>query len=102
MPASISTANGHLRPPLSRLNRCVIWPSVKGSATWWDYKLAGPAFNRLRDLVAEGYVGKVLSCTMIVSTPTWGTEFTHDWAYMADRSNGNTLLTSPGGHSIDE
>src|SRR6267143_1586811 len=59
------------------------------------------AFNRLRDLVAEGYVGKVLSCTMIVSTPTWGTEFTHDWAYMADRSIGNTLLTSLGGHSID-
>jgi predicted dehydrogenase len=59
------------------------------------------AFNRVRDLVADGYVGKVLSCTMIVSTPTWGTEFTHDWAYMADRSNGNTLLTSPGGHSID-
>jgi predicted dehydrogenase len=59
------------------------------------------AFNRVRDLVAEGYVGKVLSCTMIVSTPTWGTEFTQDWAYMADRSNGNTLLTSAGGHSID-
>ena len=59
------------------------------------------AFNRVRDLVADGYVGKVLSCTMIVSTPTWGTEFTHDWAYMADRLNGNTLLTSPGGHSID-
>ncbi len=59
------------------------------------------AFNRVRDLVADGYVGKVLSCTMIVSTPTWGTEFTHDWAYMADRSNGNTLMTSPGGHSID-
>src|SRR5467141_4721072 len=59
------------------------------------------AFNRVRDLVADGYVGKVLSCTMIVSTPTWGTEFTHDWAYMADRSNGNTLLTSLGGHSID-
>jgi predicted dehydrogenase len=54
------------------------------------------AFNRVRDLVADGYVGKVLSCTMIVSTPTWGTEFTHDWTYMADRSNGNTLLTSPG------
>jgi predicted dehydrogenase len=58
-------------------------------------------FNRIRDLVADGYVGKVLSCTMIVSTPTWGTEFTQDWAYMADRSNANTLLTSPGGHSID-
>jgi hypothetical protein len=58
-------------------------------------------FNRVRDLVAEGYVGKVLSCTMIITTPTWGTEFTRDWAYMADRSNGNTLMTSSGGHSID-
>jgi predicted dehydrogenase len=58
-------------------------------------------FNRVRDLVAEGYIGKVLSCTMIVTTPTWGAEFTRDWAYMADRSNGNTLLTSVGGHSID-
>src|SRR6202041_1016918 len=58
-------------------------------------------FNRVRDLVAEGYVGKVLSCTMIITTPAWGTEFTRDWAYMADRSNGNTLLSSPGGHSID-
>src|SRR5260370_38084853 len=60
-----------------------------------------PAFNRVRDLVAEGYVGKVLSCTMIITTPAWGTEFTLDWANMADRSNGNTLMTSPGGHSID-
>src|SRR6266436_1166721 len=58
-------------------------------------------FNRVRDLVAEGYVGKVLSCTMIITTPAWGTEFTLDWAYMADRLNGNTLMTSPGGHSID-
>jgi predicted dehydrogenase len=58
-------------------------------------------FNRVRDLVAEGYVGKVLSCTMIITTPAWGTEFTRDWAYMADRSSGNTLMTSPGGHSID-
>ena len=58
-------------------------------------------FNLVRDLVAEGYVGKVLSCTMIVTTPTWGAEFTRDWAYMADRSNGNTLLSSPVEHSID-
>jgi predicted dehydrogenase len=60
-----------------------------------------PVFNRVRDLVAEGYVGKVLSCTMIITTPAWGTEFNLDWAYMADRSKGNTLMTSPGGHSID-
>src|SRR6202048_1133018 len=60
-----------------------------------------PAFNRVRDLIAEGYVGKVLSCTMIITTPAWGTEFTRDWAYMAERSNGNTLMTRPGRHSID-
>jgi predicted dehydrogenase len=38
---------------------------------------------------------------MIVTTPTWGAEFTRDWAYMADRSKGFTLMTSVGGHSID-
>jgi predicted dehydrogenase len=31
----------------------------------------------------------------------WGTEFTHDWAYMADRSNGNTVMTVLGGHSFE-
>ncbi len=29
-------------------------------------------FNCVRDLVAKGYVGKVLSCTMIATTPTRG------------------------------
>jgi len=54
----------------------VIWPPAKGSAIWWDYKPRGArAINRVRDLVAEGDVGKVLSCTMIVTTPGWGTDF---------------------------
>jgi predicted dehydrogenase len=38
---------------------------------------------------------------MVVTTPTWGTDFTLDWAYMADRSNGATLMTISGGHAID-
>jgi predicted dehydrogenase len=59
------------------------------------------AINRVRDLVAEGYVGQVLSCTMIVTTPNWGTDFTLSRAYLADRSTGATLMTIPGGHSID-
>ena len=54
------------------------------------------AINRARDLVAEGYVGKVLSCTMIVTTPNWGTDFTLSRAYLADRSTGATLMTIPG------
>jgi hypothetical protein len=63
--------------------------------------LQARAINRVRDLVAEGYVGKVLSCTMIVTTPGWGTDFTLSRAYLADRSTGATLMTIPGGHSID-
>jgi predicted dehydrogenase len=60
-----------------------------------------PAINRARDLVAEGYLGRVLSSTMIVTTPNWGTEFTLSRAYLADRATGATLMTIPGGHSID-
>ncbi len=60
-----------------------------------------PVINRARDLVAEGYIGKVLSCTMIASTPNWGTEFSRSRAYLADRATGATLMTIPGGHSID-
>ncbi|HEV3110486.1 MAG TPA: Gfo/Idh/MocA family oxidoreductase [Candidatus Binataceae bacterium] len=59
------------------------------------------AINRVRDLVADGYVGKVLSCTMIVATPSWGAAFTLARAYLADRSTGATLMTIRGGHSID-
>jgi predicted dehydrogenase len=44
-----------------------------------------PAINRARDLIAEGYIGQVLSSTMIVSTSNWGTEFTQSRAYLADR-----------------
>lgn len=60
-----------------------------------------PALNRVRDLIVDGYIGKPLSCTMIVATPNWGTEFTSSRAYLADRSTGATLMTIPGGHSID-
>lgn len=60
-----------------------------------------PAINRARDLIAAGYLGRVLSATMIAPTPYWGTEFTRSNAYLADRTTGATLMTIPGGHSID-
>jgi predicted dehydrogenase len=60
-----------------------------------------PALIRARDLITDGYIGKPLSCTMMVATPNWGTEFTSSRAYLADRSTGATLMTIPGGHSID-
>ena len=55
-----------------------------------------PAINYVKDLVAEGYVGRVLAATMIGCAPNWGA--TIDRAYQADRANGANLLTITGGH----
>jgi predicted dehydrogenase len=38
---------------------------------------------------------------MIVATPNWGGEFNSSRAYLVDRTTGATLMTIPGGHSID-
>ncbi len=58
-----------------------------------------PAINYVKDLVAEGYVGRVLSATMIGCAPNWGAAI--DRAYQADRANGANLMTITGGHQID-
>jgi predicted dehydrogenase len=58
-----------------------------------------PAINYLKDLIADGYVGPVLTATMIGCAPNWGA--TIDRAYQADRANGANLLTITGGHQID-
>src|SRR5271167_3060587 len=58
-----------------------------------------PAIGYVRDLVAQGYVGRVLAATMVASAPNWGA--TIDRAYQADRANGANLLTIIGGHTVD-
>ena len=58
-----------------------------------------PAINYTKDLVADGFVGRVLSATMIGCAPSWGP--TVDRAYQADLANGANLLTITGGHTID-
>jgi len=58
-----------------------------------------PPINYLKDLIAEGYVGRVLSATMVGCAPNWGA--TIDRGYQADRANGANLLTITGGHTID-
>jgi predicted dehydrogenase len=58
-----------------------------------------PAINYTKDLIADGYVGRVLSATMVGCAPNWGP--TIDRAYQADRANGANLLTITGGHTID-
>jgi predicted dehydrogenase len=58
-----------------------------------------PAINFAKDLITDGYVGRVLTATMIGCAPNWGG--TIDRAYQTDRANGANLLTITGGHQID-
>src|SRR5712671_5361698 len=58
-----------------------------------------PAINFVKDLIADGYAGKVLTATMIGCAPNWGASI--DRAYQADRANGANLMTITGGHQID-
>jgi predicted dehydrogenase len=58
-----------------------------------------PAINYAKDLVGQGYVGRVLTATMIACAPNWGASI--DRAYQADRANGANLLTITGGHTVD-
>ena len=60
---------------------------------------ASPAINYVRDLIAEGFVGKPLSATWFVNAANWGA--TIDRAYQTDFSNGANLLTIPVGHNLD-
>jgi len=60
---------------------------------------AAPAINYAKDLIAQGYVGRVLCATMIACAPNWGASI--DRAYQADRANGANLMTITGGHTID-
>jgi predicted dehydrogenase len=58
-----------------------------------------PAICYAKSLIADGYVGRVLSATMIACAPNWGP--TIERAYQAERANGANLLTITGGHTID-
>lgn len=58
-----------------------------------------PAINYVKDLIADGYVGQVLTATMIGCAGNWGASI--DRAYQADRANGANLMTITGGHQID-
>jgi len=58
-----------------------------------------PAVNYVRDLIGQGYVGRVLSATMFVNAANWGA--TLDRSYQASFANGANLMTIPGGHNLD-
>jgi predicted dehydrogenase len=71
--------------------RCIVGVQARGA----------PELNYIKDLVAQGYVGRVLGVTMVTTTPTWGGSTDTASAYLFDRANGATLMSIPGGHSLD-
>lgn len=62
---------------------------------------SAPVIRYLHDLVADGYVGEVLSTTVVGSGGSWGAEVDGRNEYTLDRDNGATMLTIPFGHTID-
>jgi predicted dehydrogenase len=62
---------------------------------------SAPPLRYLRDLIADGYLGEVLSTSVIASGLGWGAEFASGGEYLLDRANGATMLTIPFGHTID-
>jgi predicted dehydrogenase len=59
-----------------------------------------PEVEFVRGLVADGYVGEVLSSTYLGSGFTWGNDVVQAEAYAMDSRNGVTLLSVIGGHAI--
>ncbi|ANZ20764.1 oxidoreductase domain-containing protein [Streptomyces noursei ATCC 11455] len=62
---------------------------------------SAPPLRYLRDLVAEGYVGRVLSTSMLGSGWIGGATYDDSHAYVLDVTSGATLLSIPFGHSVD-
>jgi len=61
-----------------------------------------PTVRYVRDLIREGYLGEVLSTTLVGSAGVSGaSEMPKAYTYLADRKNGATMLTIPFGHTID-
>lgn len=60
-----------------------------------------PAINYIKDLVEEGYVGKVLSANFKISLDSMGGVANEATSYLFDREAGGNLLTIVGGHNLD-
>jgi predicted dehydrogenase len=64
-----------------------------------------PEIEYLRHLIADGFVGEVLSTTLVARGRGWGGSIgsiaeKKVSAYLLDRANGATMLTIPVGHTL--
>lgn len=62
---------------------------------------AAPPVRFVRDLVASGAIGDVLSTTIVGDGDRWGPTVDATTQYLADRANGATMLTIPLAHTLD-
>jgi predicted dehydrogenase len=63
---------------------------------------AAPEIQYMKQLIADGFVGDVLSTTLVASGGGWGGSIANKKisAYLLDRANGATMLTIPVGHTL--
>jgi predicted dehydrogenase len=62
---------------------------------------SAPSVAYVHDLVEQGYVGEVLSTTVIGSGMGWGPTVEPFNAYLNDKKNGATMLSIALGHAAD-
>ncbi|SCW38386.1 Predicted dehydrogenase [Sphingobium faniae] len=62
---------------------------------------SGPEFNHIRQLIADGYVGEVLSSSIVASGANWGAQVEQCNAYCLDARSGASMLMIPVGHTMD-
>ena len=62
---------------------------------------SSPTIRYVRDLVRDGFVGEVLSATMVGSSGSMGASDPEHLVYLNSRSNGANVLTIPFAHAVD-
>src|SRR5437879_5599731 len=62
---------------------------------------SAPAVAYVRDLIEQGYVGDVLSTTLVGSGMGWGPTVEPFNVYLNDQKNGATMLSIALGHATD-
>ena len=58
------------------------------------------AVRHAAELVANGVIGRALSLRVVSPTAGWGAESPANYAYLQDKTNGATLSTIAGGHTL--
>lgn len=62
--------------------------------------VVAPELTHVRQLIAEGYVGEVLSTSLIGSGMLWGATIQTRNIYLLDPASGGNMLTIPVGHTL--